>query len=118
MGGICVKSSKRYSVAFNGSRGIVLKSHFLTTSALTAALLEAMTTAPSLLNGGYEIFGVTRIFTDTEWPAHYRKQICDAVNVLQFRMCLSSSAPIVRYNRDVCTVDIGSDLQFLRVSVY
>ena len=118
MGDVCSKP-KRYNVAFNGLN-ITLKSRFQSTPALTAAILSAMKNALPQMEGGYDISGITRVFTDykndTEWPLHYRKQICDTINVLQFITCLPSTSLVTRSSRDVCTVGTGTSTQLLRVS--
>ena len=122
MGGLSCRPLKRYSISFNGSKSIVLRSKFRSTSALTIALLAAMKSAPLLQGGGYDIAGITCLFSEykdvVEWPLHYQKKICDAVNVLQFRLCLPSTVPTSRYSRDVCTVDVGTSQILIRVSAY
>ena len=119
---MCCPSSKRYAVTFNGSESIVLRSRFLSPSALTAALLSAMINAPRLPSGDRDISGATSVFTeyknDMAWPLSYRQKVCDAINVLQFRLCLPSTTPVTRYGRDVCTIDIGTRTLFLRVSTF
>ena len=123
MGNLCAHSSNRYSVSFGqGSRSMVLRSEHKSLRSITNALATAMTAAPFLPGGGYDISGVTRVFTeykhDSEWPLHYRKQIVDAINVTQFRLRLSSSNPVIHCNSSVCTFDIGTDVQLLSVRRY
>jgi hypothetical protein len=119
MGALACLRERRYAVTVY-DMNLVLTSSCGSARKLTTALLAAITDAKALPDGGYDITGVTSLFTDYKdvmaWPLTYRVLLGNAVRLAQFHLCLPGSAAVMRCSATTCVVDIGTHTKFIRVS--